>query len=150
MNILIIGNGGREHAIAWAVRQSPNCTNLYCANGNAGIAQIAQCVAINPASHAEIIQFCTAKQIDFVIIGPEAPLVAGLADALSNAGITVFGPSAQAAMLEGSKAFTKQICTAVNAPTAKSASFNDLAPARAYLQSHGAPIVIKDDGLGGG
>ena len=150
MNILIIGNGGREHAIAWAVRQSPNCTNLYCANGNAGIAQIAECVAINPADHAEIIQFCTAKQIDFVIIGPEAPLVAGLADALSNAGITVFGPSAQAAMLEGSKAFTKQICTAVNAPTAKSASFNDLAPARAYLQSQGAPIVIKDDGLAAG
>ncbi len=154
MNILIIGNGGREHAIAWAVRQSPNCTNLYCANGNAGIEQIAECVAINPADphgdHSEIIQFCTAKQIDFVIIGPEAPLVAGLADALSNAGITVFGPSAQAAMLEGSKAFTKQICTAVNAPTAKSASFNDLAPARAYLQSQGAPIVIKDDGLAAG
>ncbi len=154
MNILIIGNGGREHAIAWAVRQSPNCTNLYCANGNAGIAQIAECVAINPTNphgdHSEIIQFCTAKQIDFVIIGPEAPLVAGLADALSNAGITVFGPSAQAAMLEGSKAFTKQICTAVNAPTAKSASFHDLAPARAYLQSQGAPIVIKDDGLAAG
>ena len=150
MNILIIGNGGREHAIAWAVRQSPNCTNLYCANGNAGIEQIAECVAINPASHAEIIQFCTDKQIDFVIIGPEAPLVAGLADALSNAGITVFGPSAQAAMLEGSKAFTKQICTAVNAPTAKSASFHDFAPARAYLQSQGAPIVIKDDGLAAG
>ena len=150
MNILIIGNGGREHAIAWAVRQSPNCANLYCAMGNAGIAQIAQCVAIDPANHGDIIQFCTAKQIDFVIIGPEAPLVAGLADALSNAGITVFGPSAQAAMLEGSKAFTKQICTAVNAPTAKSASFNDLAPARAYLQSQGAPIVIKDDGLAAG
>ncbi len=150
MNILIIGNGGREHAIAWAVRQSPNCTNLYCANGNAGIAQIAECVAIDPANHAEIIQFCTAKQIDFVIIGPEAPLVAGLADALSSAGITVFGPSAQAAMLEGSKAFTKQICTAIKAPTAKSASFHDLAPARAYLQSQGAPIVIKDDGLAAG
>ncbi len=150
MNILIIGNGGREHAIAWAVRQSPNCTKLYCAMGNAGIAQIAQCVAINPVNHSDIIQFCTAKQIDFVIIGPEAPLVAGLADALSHAGITVFGPSAQAAMLEGSKAFTKQICTAVNAPTAQSASFHDLAPARAYLQSHGAPIVIKDDGLAAG
>ncbi len=143
-NALMTVIRGRIRAGWGRIRPPPFC------HGNAGIAQIAECVAIDPSNHAEIIQFCTAKQIDFVIIGPEAPLVAGLADALSNAGITVFGPSAQAAMLEGSKAFTKQICTAVNAPTAKSASFNDLAPARAYLQSQGAPIVIKDDGLAAG
>lgn len=150
MNILILGGGGREHALAWAVSQNPKCDRLIVAPGNAGIAQIAECAALDILDGAAVTDFAVAQSIDLVIIGPEAPLVAGVADVVRGAGIAVFGPSAAAAQLEGSKAFTKMICDACDAPTARYAAFTDLAGASAYLAKQGAPIVIKADGLAAG
>ena len=123
MNILILGSGGREHALAWAVAQNPKCDKLIVAPGNAGIAAIATCAALDILDAAAVIEFTQAQAIDFVIVGPEAPLAAGVADRLRDSGILVFGPSAAAARLEASKAFTKEICAAVNAPTAGYAHF---------------------------
>ena len=150
MNVLLIGSGGREHALAWAISASPLLSKLYCAPGNPGISQVAELAAIDIASHAAVIEFCKAHAINFVVVGPEAPLVAGLVDDLKAAGIKAFGPSKFAAQLEGSKGFTKDICAKYNIPTAAYGRFTDLGKARAYLAKHGAPIVIKADGLAAG
>jgi len=150
MNILILGSGGREHSLAWAVKQNPKCDRLIVAPGNAGIAGVAECAALDIMNVDLVVDFALAQSIDFVIVGPEDPLAAGVADALRAAGVLCFGPSAQAARLEASKAFTKEICAACNAPTAGYAHFTDLAQAKAYVQAQGAPIVIKADGLAAG
>ncbi len=150
MNILILGGGGREHAIAWAVKQNPKCDRLIVAPGNAGIAQLAETADIDILNGAAVVVFCEENAIDFVIVGPEAPLAAGVADATRAAGLLTFGPSAAAARLEASKAFTKEICDTCAAPTAAYARFADAAAARAYVQAKGAPLVIKADGLAAG
>ena len=150
MNILILGSGGREHALAWAVKQNPKCDRLIVAPGNAGIAMLAECADIDILDGATVVTFCEENAVDFVIVGPEAPLAAGVADACRAAGILTFGPSAAAARLEASKAFTKEICDACAAPTAGYARFTEAAPARAYIQANGAPIVVKADGLAAG
>ncbi|MBL9064168.1 phosphoribosylamine--glycine ligase [Tabrizicola sp.] len=150
MNILILGSGGREHALAWAVKQNPKCDRLIVAPGNAGIAMLAECADIDILDGAVVVSFCEENAIDFVIVGPEAPLAAGVADAARAAGLLTFGPSAAAAKLEASKAFTKEICDACNAPTAAWARFTEAAPARDYIRKQGAPIVVKADGLAAG
>ena len=150
MNILILGSGGREHALAWAVLQNPKCDRLIVAPGNAGIARIAETATLDIEDGAAVADFAAAHSIDFVIVGPEAPLAAGVSDALRDAGVLVFGPSAAAARLEASKAFTKEVCAAVDAPTARYARFDALDPALAYLRAEGAPIVVKADGLAAG
>jgi phosphoribosylamine---glycine ligase len=150
MNILILGSGGREHALAWAVLQNPKTDRLIVAPGNAGIAQIAEVADIDILSGEAVVQLCADEAIDFLIIGPEGPLAAGVADRARAAGILTFGPSAAAARLEASKAFTKEICDACAAPTAAYARFTDAAAARAYVTQQGAPIVVKADGLAAG
>ncbi|MGH1330793.1 MAG: phosphoribosylamine--glycine ligase [Paracoccaceae bacterium] len=150
MNILILGSGGREHALAWAVMQNPKCDKLIVAPGNAGIAAIAECADLDILSGEQVVQFCEANAISFVIIGPEAPLAAGVADDLRAAGVLTFGPSALAAQLEASKGFTKEICDACGAPTAAYAKFDQAEPAKAYIRAQGAPIVVKADGLAAG
>ena len=150
MNVLLIGSGGREHALAWKLAQSPLLTRLYAAPGNPGIAQEAECVALDVADHAAVVAFCRGNAIDLVVIGPEAPLVAGLADALRAAGIKVFGPSAAAARLEGSKGFTKDLCARYGIPTGAYGRFANAAEAKAYARRMGAPIVVKADGLAAG
>ncbi len=150
MNILILGSGGREHSLAWAVLQNPKCDKLIVAPGNAGIAQIADCATIDINDGGTVVEFAARNNIDFVIVGPEAPLAAGVADRLREAGVLVFGPSKAAAALEASKAFTKEICDACNAPTAAYGHFTDAAAAKAYVQAQGAPIVVKADGLAAG
>lgn len=150
MNILLIGSGGREHALAWAISKSPLCDTLYAAPGNAGIADVAQLVDLNVGAHPDVIGFCRENTIGFVVVGPEAPLVAGLADDLEAAGIKVFGPSKAAAQLEGSKAFTKGVCDEADIPTAAYGRFDKKDAALAYVREQGAPIVIKADGLAAG
>ncbi len=150
MNILLLGSGGREHALAWKMAASPLTDQLYCAPGNAGIAQDATCVALNPADHAAVVEFCKSHAIDLVVVGPEAPLVAGIVDDLEAAGIKAFGPSKAAARLEGSKGFAKDLCRAHNIPTAAYERFAEAAPAKAYARARGAPIVVKADGLAAG
>ncbi len=150
MNILLIGSGGREHALAWKIAQSPLTQKLFVAQGNAGTRSVAENVALDASNHEAVIRFCDLMAIDLVVIGPEIPLVDGLADALRARGIKAFGPSAAAAQLEGSKAFTKAICDARNIPTAAYASFDDLVDAKTYVETQGAPIVIKADGLAAG
>jgi phosphoribosylamine---glycine ligase len=150
MNILILGSGGREHSLAWAVMQNPKCDKLVVAPGNAGIAAIADCAELDILDGGAVVAFCEHNSIDFVIVGPEAPLAAGVADELRAAGFSVFGPSAAAAALEASKAFTKEICDAVGAPTAAYGHFTQAEPARDHVRKHGAPIVIKADGLAAG
>jgi len=150
MNILILGGGGREHALAWAALQNPKCDRLIVAPGNAGIAQIAECAALDILDGGAVATFCEVEAVDFVIVGPEAPLAAGVADRLREAGIAVFGPSGAAARLEASKRFTKEICDAAGAPTAAYAHFTDAEAARAHVRAQGAPIVIKADGLAAG
>ena len=150
MDILILGGGGREHALAWAAAKSPDCGRLVCAPGNAGIEAVAECVALPVEDGAAVATFCLTEGIDFVIVGPEAPLAAGVADALRDAGVAVFGPSAEASRLEASKAFTKEICDAAKAPTAAYARFTVAGPAKTYVRDQGAPIVVKADGLAAG
>ncbi|AZL57836.1 phosphoribosylamine--glycine ligase [Tabrizicola piscis] len=150
MNILILGSGGREHALAWAVKQNPKTDRLIVAPGNAGIAMLAEVADIDILDGATVVTFCAENAIDFVIIGPEAPLAAGVADATRAAGLLTFGPSAAAARLEASKAFTKDICDACNAPTAAYARFTEAAQAKDYIRAQGAPIVVKADGLAAG
>jgi phosphoribosylamine--glycine ligase len=150
MNILLLGSGGREHALAWKMAASPLADRLYCAPGNAGIAREAECVALDITDHKAVIAFCKDRGIDFVVVGPEAPLVAGIVDDLEAAGIKTFGPSKTAAQLEGSKGFTKDLCRAGNIPTAAYERFTAAAPAKAYVRAHGAPIVVKADGLAAG
>ena len=150
MNVLLIGSGGREHALAWKLKQSPLLRTLYCAPGNPGIEKVAACIAIDVTDHDKVIQFCRSHGVTFVVVGPEAPLVAGLVDDLEAAGIKAFGPHKYPAQLEGSKGFTKDICRAHNIPTADYERFDAEAPALAYLDKVGAPIVIKADGLAAG
>ena len=150
MDVLLIGAGGREHALAWALTASPLLTKLYCAPGNGGMAEIAECVPLDVTRHADIVAFCREKGIDFVVIGPEAPLVAGLADDLAAAGIKHFGPSRAAAQLEGSKGFTKDFCREHAIPTAAYGRFSDRAEALGYLANHPVPVVVKADGLAAG
>ena len=150
MKVLLIGGGGREHALAWKLAQSPLLDRLYCAPGNAGIAEVAECVALDVADHAAVIDFCQGNDIGLVAIGPEVPLVAGLADDFEAAGIKVFGPSKAAAQLEGSKGFTKDLCAEYGIPTAAYARFADAASAMAYVKTQRLPIVIKADGLAAG
>ncbi len=150
MNVLLIGSGGREHALAWKLAASPMLTKLYAAPGNPGIAREAEIVALDVGDHAAVAAFCKDKAIDLVVVGPEAPLVAGLADDLRAAGIRVFGPSKAAAQLEGSKGFTKDLCARFNIPTGAYGRFTDAAAASAYVKAKGAPIVVKADGLAAG
>ncbi len=150
MNILILGGGGREHALAWATLQNPKCDRLIVAPGNAGIAAIADCADINILDGEAVTVFAEENAVDFVIVGPEAPLAAGVADTLRAAGLLVFGPSKAAARLESSKAFTKEICARADAPTAAYARFTAPEPAKTHVRANGAPIVIKADGLAAG
>lgn len=150
MKVLLIGSGGREHALAWKLAASPLLTKLYAAPGNPGIAQEAEIVDLKIADHAAVLDFCRTNKVDLVVVGPEAPLVAGLADRLDAAGIKAFGPKRASAQLEGSKSFTKQLCAANNIPTARFAEFRDADAARAHVRAHGAPIVLKADGLHAG
>jgi phosphoribosylamine--glycine ligase len=150
MNVLLIGSGGREHALAWAILASPLLGKLYCAPGNAGIAEIADCVALDIADHGAAVHFCRETGIELVVVGPEAPLVAGLADDLEAAKIKVFGPSRAAAQLEGSKGFAKDFCAEHGIPTAAYAHFQDRTAALAYLERQPLPVVVKADGLAAG
>jgi phosphoribosylamine--glycine ligase len=150
MNILILGSGGREHALAWKIAASPLTTKLYCAPGNAGIAQQAECVALDINDHAAVAAFAKEKAIDLVVVGPEAPLCAGIVDDLEAAGIKAFGPTKWAARLEGSKGFTKDLCKANNIPTAAYERFKQAGAAKDYVRKKGAPIVVKADGLAAG
>ena len=150
MNVLLIGSGGREHALAWKLSASPMLTKLYAAPGNPGIAREAECVPLDVNDHAAVIAFARDKAVDLVVVGPEAPLVAGLADSLRDAGIRVFGPSRAAAQLEGSKGFTKDLCARHGIPTAAYGRFNNAPKAKAYARQVGAPIVVKADGLAAG
>jgi phosphoribosylamine--glycine ligase len=150
MNILILGSGGREHALAWKMAASPLSEKLYCAPGNAGIAREAECVALDLADHQAVIAFCRSSKIDLVVVGPEVPLCAGIVDDLEKAGIKAFGPSKWAARLEGSKGFTKDLCRANKIPTAAYERFKGAAAAKDHVRKKGAPIVIKADGLAAG
>ena len=150
MNILLIGSGGREHALAWKLGASPLLTKLYAAPGNPGIAEHAELVALEVADPAAIVRFCRDRSIDLVVIGPEAPLVAGLVDDLTAAGVKAFGPTKEAARLEGSKGYTKDLCAEAGIPTGAYRRFTDSASALAYVDAQGAPIVVKADGLAAG
>src|SRR6185312_13794854 len=150
MRVLVIGSGGREHALCWAIAASPLCDQLYCAPGNPGIAEEATCVPIAVTDIDAILAFAQKEKIDFVVVGPEAPLVAGLVDKCEAAGIAAFGPSAAAAALEGSKGFTKDLCAKYDVPTARYRRFTDAEAAKKYARAEGAPIVIKADGLAAG
>ena len=150
MKILLLGSGGREHALAWKIAASPLVTKLWCAPGNAGIAREAECVALDIADHPAVIAFCRREEVDLVVVGPETPLAAGIVDDLSAAGIKAFGPRKQAARLEGSKGFTKALCTEFNIPTGAYGRFDNAADALLYVRNHGAPIVVKADGLAAG
>ncbi|MGA3307629.1 MAG: phosphoribosylamine--glycine ligase [Xanthobacteraceae bacterium] len=150
MNILLLGSGGREHALAWKMAASPLTGRLICAPGNAGIAREAECVALDIADHAAVVGFCRANAVDFVVVGPEAPLCAGIVDDLEAAGIKAFGPSRAAARLEGSKGFAKDLCRSNRIPTAAYERFRAAEPAKAYVRARGAPLVVKADGLAAG
>ncbi|MGH6775014.1 phosphoribosylamine--glycine ligase [Brucella tritici] len=150
MRVLLIGSGGREHALAWKLSASPSLTKLYCAPGNPGIAAVAELVDIGVDDHQALIAFAKDKKIDLVVVGPEAPLVAGLSDEMRAEGIRVFGPSKAAAQLEGSKGFTKDLCARFNIPTGAYGRFNNAPKAKAYIRQQGAPIVVKADGLAAG
>ncbi|PZM09199.1 phosphoribosylamine--glycine ligase [Rhizobium tubonense] len=150
MKVLLIGSGGREHALAWKLAQSPLLTEFYAAPGNPGIAEHATLIDVNTEDHDAIAVVCRERAIDFVVVGPEAPLVAGLADRLRADGIAVFGPSAAAAQLEGSKGFTKDICARYGIPTGAYQRFSNAPAAKAYIRAEGVPIVVKADGLAAG
>lgn len=150
MNVLVIGSGAREHAFCWSFSKSPLCDKLYCAPGNAGIAGLAECLPIAADKISEIVAACRKHEIDFVMIGPELPLVLGMADALREAGILCFGPNKAAAQLEGSKGFLKDMCAKAGVPTAVYKRFTDVEKAEKYVREMGAPIVIKADGLAAG
>ncbi len=150
MNILVIGSGGREHALCWKIKQSPLVETLYCAPGNGGIEEVAICIDLDSNNHQDVIKFCKEKDIELVVVGPEAPLVNGLVDDLTETGIDTFGPNKIASQLEGSKGFTKDICAQYGIPTAAYKKFNITSEATAYIQEQGAPIVIKADGLAAG
>jgi phosphoribosylamine--glycine ligase len=150
MKVLVVGGGGREHALCWKLKQSPLLTRLWCAPGNAGIADVAECVAIGAEDIPKLVEFAKTNAVDLVVVGPEAPLVLGLADRLKDAGIKVFGPSAAAAALEGSKGFMKDVVWRAGIPTAWYGRFTDIDKAKAFIREKGAPIVVKTDGLAAG
>ena len=150
MRILVVGSGGREHALCWAISASPLCTKLFCAPGNAGIARVADCLDVAAEDVAGQVALAQREKIDFVVVGPEVPLAAGLADRLVEAGIKVFGPSQKAAQLESSKGFTKELCQQNGIPTGAYARFTDPDKAVAYIEAQEAPIVVKADGLAAG
>ena len=150
MKVLVVGSGGREHALCWSIAASPLCHKLYCAPGNAGIAAEAECVPIAAENVPALVEFAIEEAIDFVVVGPEAPLCAGLVDRLTEIGIKSFGPSAAAAQLEGSKGFMKDLCAKYEIPTAVYGRFSDAVAAKAYIRDQGAPIVVKADGLAAG
>ncbi|TDI58539.1 MAG: phosphoribosylamine--glycine ligase [Alphaproteobacteria bacterium] len=150
MKILVVGSGGREHALCWAIAASPLCDELQCAPGNGGIASVATCIDIAADDIDALVAHCQSQAVDFVVIGPEQPLVMGLADRLDDAGIGVFGPSAAAAQLEGSKGFTKDLCQKYGIPAADYGRFDNAADAKAYVLEQGTPIVVKADGLAAG
>lgn len=150
MNVLVVGSGGREHALCWAIAKSPLCDRLYCAPGNAGIAEVAECLTIASDDIEAIVRCAIDHAIDFVVVGPEAPLVAGLVDRLRAAGIGSFGPTAKAAAIEGSKGFMKDLCARYGIPTAAFARFDEPDEAKEYIHRHGAPLVVKADGLAAG
>jgi phosphoribosylamine---glycine ligase len=150
MHILLLGSGGREHALAWKIAASPLVTKLWCAPGNAGIAREAECVALDVANHGAVIDFCRQNAVDLVVVGPETPLAAGIVDDLTAVGIKAFGPSKQAAQLEGSKGFTKDLCGEFDIPTGAYRRFGNSNDALAYVRAEGAPIVVKADGLAAG
>jgi phosphoribosylamine--glycine ligase len=150
MNILLLGSGGREHALAWKIAASPLLTKLWCAPGNAGIAREAECVALDITDHAAVIAFCKANVVDFVVVGPDAPIAAGIVDDFDAAGIKAFGPTKAAGQLESSKSFTKALCRDNNIPTAAYGHFHNADEAKAYIRKQGAPIVVKADGLAAG
>jgi phosphoribosylamine---glycine ligase len=150
MRVLVVGSGGREHALCWAIRRSKACEALYCAPGNAGIAEIAECVDVAADNVKDIVAFSRDRRIDLVVVGPESALVAGVVDQLSHAGIRAFGPTARAAAIEGSKVFMKEFCTRHGIPTAEYARFDEPEAAKEHIHRHGAPVVVKADGLCGG
>ena len=150
MKVLVIGSGGREHALCWALAASPLVDGLFCAPGNGGIREVATCLPVDVLDFDGIVAACRQHAVDFVVVGPEAPLVAGLVDRLTAEGIKAFGPNASAARLEGSKAFTKEICTRFGIPTAASGTFSEAGPAKDFVRAQGAPIVVKADGLAAG
>ena len=150
MKILLIGSGGREHALAWKIAASPLVTKLWCAPGNAGIAKDAECVALDITDHPAVIAFCKTNAVDFVVVGPDAAIAAGMVDDLNAAGFKAFGPTKAAGRLESSKNFTKALCRANNIPTAAYEHFTDVGAAKAYIRKQGAPIVVKTDGLAAG
>src|SRR5437899_375382 len=150
MRVLVVGSGGREHALAWAIAASPLVDKVYCAPGNAGIAEDAECAPVAASDTRGLIAFCRRAEVDFVVVGPEMPLVAGLVDALEGEGIAAFGPSKAAAALEGSKGFLKDLCAREGIPTAAYRRFRDAAAAKAYIAEQGVPTVIKADGLAAG
>jgi phosphoribosylamine---glycine ligase len=150
MHILLLGSGGREHALAWKIASSALVTKLWCAPGNAGIAREAECVALDIADHTAVIDFCKTNAVELVVVGPETPLAAGIVDDLTSAGIKAFGPSKAAAQLEGSKGFTKDLCREYNIPTGAYRRFDNAADALSYVRTQGAPIVVKADGLAAG
>ena len=150
MKVLVVGGGGREHALCWTISGSPLVDQLWCAPGNTGIAQDADCVDIGAEDVDALVEFSIAHEVELVVIGPEAPLVLGLADRLREKGIRAFGPSAEAAILEGSKGYMKDLCARYGIPTAAYGRFSDVAPAKAFIDEKGAPIVVKADGLAAG
>ncbi|GGH11956.1 phosphoribosylamine--glycine ligase [Alsobacter metallidurans] len=150
MKILLIGSGGREHALAWKLAQSPRCEKLFIAPGNPGTAQCGENVVVDVTDHKAVVDFCRLIGVKFVVVGPEAPLVAGIVDDLKAAGIVAFGPERVAAQLEGSKSYTKEMCREAGVPTAAFARFTEPAPAKDYIRAQGAPIVVKADGLAAG
>jgi phosphoribosylamine--glycine ligase len=150
MNILVVGGGGREHALAWAIWASPLCGRLICAPGNAGISEIAACVPVQPEDIEGIVKLAKSEWIDFVVVGPEAPLAAGLVDRLEAEGIKAFGPSAKAAMLESSKSFMKEMCRKYGIPTAAGESFRDFEKAKKFIEAQAGKVVVKADGLAAG
>jgi phosphoribosylamine--glycine ligase len=150
MNIVVIGSGGREHALCWKIAASPLTQKLYCLPGNAGIAQVAECVAVDPLDFAAVTNFCRKANIGFVVVGPEAPLAAGIVDHLEREKIKTFGPSKAAAQLEASKGFTKDLCAEFGIPTGRYKRFKSRADAKVYASDHPLPLVVKADGLAAG
>jgi phosphoribosylamine--glycine ligase len=150
MKILVLGSGGREHALCWKISASPLVTKLWCMPGNAGIAKDAECVPVDIADHAAVVAFCEANSVDFVVVGPDAAIAAGVVDDLNAAGFKAFGPTKAAGQLESSKSFTKKLCRDHNIPTAAYEHFKDAEAAKAYIRQRGAPIVVKADGLAAG
>ena len=150
MNVLLVGGGGREHSLAWKISQSPRVEKIFCAPGNAGIEQVAQCINISPDDVGELARFAKKEQIDLTVIGPELPLTLGIVDSFREEGLRIFGPDREAAMLEGSKAFAKELMKQQGIPTAFFSTFTQAEDANRYIQEVGAPIVVKADGLCGG